>query len=601
MSELNSEDINTIDFTSIPAENLSLLANSGLNFEQLNTEGVNQIDFNSIPAEDIGILADSGLNLESASNEAVNNVSLGVAADFGYIDEAAFNTNILSADTTFGELSSTVVNNANLFNYKGDLNLEDGFSLSEAQQLDSSDYQALDFAFDGDSIFDSSYYLEQNSDVAGEGVNPFTQYFVTGATEGRDPTVYFDSSYYLEEYTDVANEGVNPLLQYFNTGADELFRDPDPAFDTSFYLEEYPEVAEAGLNPLLQYANTGASEGRYANETFKTLEESQGIWKISPDIKGEEFQKFKDKASTLSATKQFGLSENPENPNLLGVLIEFGKYVVTGQILKDSLEKAEDILDLIENGRFFVFPKNEQLTQGKDGNFTTFPDGEINVPTGTPEFDLAKPIGFDDNAYFPKGDGVIDDIVNGRFEFPTDGEEFTYFYASIGEPNWSEGYLTGDKSNPNINFGTRTIEDVITEQEIRNEVINSVKTNPGVLNNKVRNRYKQGGGNIAIADYNIDGETDRIESYSGKGNLPGFAEYVPNEQRKLKAYEVKGRIGDVDSEAKILEQIYNDTTAESEGEIRIFTKNPVCKSCGQVIEDFVKDRPKIKIEVIEGI
>ena len=79
------------------------------------------------------------------------------------------------------------------------------------------------------------------------------------------------------------------------------------------------------------------------------------------------------------------------------------------------------------------------MTQGKDGNFTTFPDGEINVPTGTPEFDLAEPIGFDDNALFPKGDGFLDDILNGRFEFPEDGEiSFTFFDAIEGNTYFRE-------------------------------------------------------------------------------------------------------------------------------------------------------------------
>ena len=54
-------------------------------------------------------------------------------------------------------------------------------------------------------------------------MNPFTQYFTSGAyaPEFRDPTPYFDSSFYLENNPDVAEAGVNPLLQYFNTGAGE--------------------------------------------------------------------------------------------------------------------------------------------------------------------------------------------------------------------------------------------------------------------------------------------------------------------------------------------------------------------------------------------
>ena len=111
------------------------------------------------------------------------------------------------------------------------------------------------------------------------------------------------------------------------------------------------------------------------------------------------------------------------------------KYALTFKIVEDTLETAGNLQELIETSKervqVYLFPENEQLTQGNDGEVLTFPDGEINVPTGTPEFDLAEPIGFDDNAYFPKGDGFLDDVLNGRFEFPDEGEGlFTLFDAA---------------------------------------------------------------------------------------------------------------------------------------------------------------------------
>ena len=229
-------------------------------------------------------------------------------ATFGYLDEGVFQTDSLSEDTTFGELSNLVQANANLYEYKSEsLNLDDGLSLSETEQLDFSDYKALDFAFDGDSIFNSSYYLEQNPDVAENGINPFTHYFNSGgyAPEVRDPTTFFDTSYYLENNPDVAGDEnrINSLFQYFNSGASEG-RDPDPAFDTSFYLQENPDVAESGINPLFQYFNSGASEGRYANSVFKNLEEIGEALVTSLDIDGEDFEDFKDFALSLIETRQ---------------------------------------------------------------------------------------------------------------------------------------------------------------------------------------------------------------------------------------------------------------------------------------------------------
>src|SRR5260370_314746 len=84
-------------------------------------------------------------------------------------------------------------------------------------------------------LFDTSYYLEQNPDVAKAGVNPLHHYLRRGAAEGRDPHPLFDTSYYLEQNPDVAKAGVNPLFHYLRHGAAEG-RDPHPSFDTSYYL-----------------------------------------------------------------------------------------------------------------------------------------------------------------------------------------------------------------------------------------------------------------------------------------------------------------------------------------------------------------------------
>ena len=225
-SSIESGDIAEIDYTSVPADTLEILTTEqGLSFSEFKAEDFAELDINNVPAENIQIMQNAGLDLTSYSTDTVADVKLGVVETFGYIDEASYgNTFRLTENMTFGELSEIVVANDNLYSYKsGSVNLDDGFSISEAQQFDFNDYKALDFAFDGDFIFDSSYYLEQNPDVAGEGVNPFTQYFTSGAyaPEFRDPTPYFDSSFYLENNPDVAEAGVNPLLQYFNTGAGE--------------------------------------------------------------------------------------------------------------------------------------------------------------------------------------------------------------------------------------------------------------------------------------------------------------------------------------------------------------------------------------------
>ncbi len=101
-------------------------------------------------------------------------------------------------------------------------------------------------------LFDSSFYLESNPDVASAGIDPLVHYLTFGAAEGRDPSPLFNTSFYLENNPDVASAGINPLVHYLTWGAAEG-RDPSPLFNTSFYLESYPDVAKAGVNPLVDY------------------------------------------------------------------------------------------------------------------------------------------------------------------------------------------------------------------------------------------------------------------------------------------------------------------------------------------------------------
>jgi len=121
----------------------------------------------------------------------------------------------------------------------------------------------------GSPLFDASYYLRQNPDVAAKRIDPLLHYVARGAAEGRDPSPLFDTSYYLEQNPDVRAAGVNPLLHYLAGGATEN-RDPNPLFDTSYYLEQNPDVAAAGINPLLHYLSDGAAENRHPNLLFDT-------------------------------------------------------------------------------------------------------------------------------------------------------------------------------------------------------------------------------------------------------------------------------------------------------------------------------------------
>ena len=46
-------------------------------------------------------------------------------------------------------------------------------------------------------------------------------------------------------------------------------------------------------------------------------------------------------------------------------------------------------------------------------------------------------------------------------------------------------------------------------------------------------RFRRGGGNVAVSELQIGGETIRIPAFSGTDDLDGFAPYVPNTERVL--------------------------------------------------------------------
>jgi hypothetical protein len=127
-------------------------------------------------------------------------------------------------------------------------------------------------AFD-DIGLDSTYYLEENPDVAAAVVNgDFTnarQHFdLFGGAEGRDPNALFDTDWYLAHNPDVAaavSAGAitTAYAHYLGCGGHEG-RAASDAFASGLYLDDYPDVQAAGMNPLLHFLSFGIEEGRHA-------------------------------------------------------------------------------------------------------------------------------------------------------------------------------------------------------------------------------------------------------------------------------------------------------------------------------------------------
>jgi GT2 family glycosyltransferase len=68
------------------------------------------------------------------------------------------------------------------------------------------------------NLFDPSWYLANNLDVAQANIDPVRHYLLFGGFEGRDPSPLFSSRWYLDAYQDVKEAGINPLIHYLQYG-----------------------------------------------------------------------------------------------------------------------------------------------------------------------------------------------------------------------------------------------------------------------------------------------------------------------------------------------------------------------------------------------
>ncbi len=128
--------------------------------------------------------------------------------------------------------------------------------------------------------FSNKAYLAANPDVKAFGINPLIHYEEYGQYEGRavfantpaainalvafkSEAQLFDASYYLAHNADVAAAHIDPLYHYEAFGWHEG-RDPSAAFSTNQYLAHYADVKNAHVDPLAHFASYGQLEGRQA-------------------------------------------------------------------------------------------------------------------------------------------------------------------------------------------------------------------------------------------------------------------------------------------------------------------------------------------------
>jgi GT2 family glycosyltransferase len=67
-------------------------------------------------------------------------------------------------------------------------------------------------------LFDPTFYVRNNADIAALNVDPLIHYLELGCREGRDPSADFDTTHYLAQCQSLGEQPQNALLHYLSVG-----------------------------------------------------------------------------------------------------------------------------------------------------------------------------------------------------------------------------------------------------------------------------------------------------------------------------------------------------------------------------------------------
>lgn len=92
--------------------------------------------------------------------------------------------------------------------------------------------------------FDATFYLDANSDILSDGIDPVHHYTWWGWREQRNPNSWFDTAYYLESNPDIEQSDINPFWHYLVAGRAEGRRSSPPGGFQWAIIEAAREPAE---------------------------------------------------------------------------------------------------------------------------------------------------------------------------------------------------------------------------------------------------------------------------------------------------------------------------------------------------------------------
>jgi len=129
------------------------------------------------------------------------------------------------------------------------------------------------------------------------------------------------------------------------------------------------------------------------------------------------------------------------------------------------------------------------------------------------------------------------------------------------------------------------------------------------IRNRMPNNRLRKGGNVAIADVEIEGLPDefmahsRIHGPDSRGaDVGNFSPEPLPQNRNFESYIFDGHERFRDTEAKILEDIASQISDPNiSGTINLFTELPPCLSCINIIEEFRRMFPNITLNVLGSV
>ena len=204
---------------------------------------------------------------------------------------------------------------------------------------------------DVSDLFDNSYYLANNPDVAnavaaGVFSSGLQHFELFGQFERRDPSAFFNASFYQAQYPDVADAvsqgSVLSEFQHFLTAGQFEGRDPIAEFDTAYYLQQNPDVAAIvpdQLTAYQHYIESGQREGRNPIATFNSNFYLQQYPDVAAAVAAGGF------SSPLDHFVQFGLTEGrlripPTEKDNFNTALELGA-LSGARTLSDSVGGAD--------------------------------------------------------------------------------------------------------------------------------------------------------------------------------------------------------------------------------------------------------------------